>query len=88
LNYLFIAYSTAHFSHDSVEDKLALHNIAETAARAAKVTGYWVAVSCMCDPAEVESDVSTSLSSAINCILAHSMSRSIVFRMCSAALRE
>jgi hypothetical protein len=58
LSYLFIAYSTAHFSHDSDEDKMALHYIAETAARAAKVPAYWVAVSCMRDPAELEADVS------------------------------
>lgn len=57
LNYLFIAYSTEHFSHDSQEDKAALHVIAETAARAAKVQAYWVAVSCMRDPDELESDV-------------------------------
>ncbi|RYO94507.1 hypothetical protein DL764_007826 [Monosporascus ibericus] len=57
LNYLFIAYSTEHFSHDSQEDKDALHVIAETAARAAKVPAYWVAVSCMRDPDELESDV-------------------------------
>ncbi|KAH8887306.1 hypothetical protein GQ53DRAFT_873055 [Thozetella sp. PMI_491] len=56
-NYLFIAYSTEHFSHDSDEDKRALHHIAETAARAAKVPAYWVSVSCMQDPEQTESDV-------------------------------
>ncbi|RYP55740.1 hypothetical protein DL769_010060 [Monosporascus sp. CRB-8-3] len=57
LSYLFIAYSTEHFNHDSIEDKDALHVIAETAARAAKIPAYWVAVSCMRDPDELESDV-------------------------------
>ena len=58
LSYLFIAYSTEHFSHTSDEDKVALHHIAETAARKAKVLAYWVAVSCMRNPAELEADVS------------------------------
>jgi len=57
LSYLFIAYSTEHFSHGSDEDKMALHVIAETAARVAKVPAYWVAVSCMRDQTEVENDV-------------------------------
>lgn len=57
LSYLFIAYSTEHFSHDSDADLNALHVIAETAARAAKVPAYWVAASCMTDPQELESDV-------------------------------
>ena len=57
LSYLFVAYSTEHFSHDSEEDRDALHLIAETAARAAKILAYWVAVSCMRDKRELESDV-------------------------------
>lgn len=60
LSYLFVAYSTEHFSHHSDDDKFALHQIAETAARAAKIPAYWVAVSCMKDQAELENDVSLS----------------------------
>ncbi|KAK3936410.1 hypothetical protein QBC46DRAFT_419300 [Diplogelasinospora grovesii] len=56
LSYLFIAYSTAHFSHDSQEDLNALHLIAETAARAANAPAYWVACSCMRDPEQLEAD--------------------------------
>lgn len=58
LGYLFVAYSTEHFSHASEEDLMALHHIAETACRAAKLPAYWIACSCMRDEAEVESDVS------------------------------
>ena len=57
LNYLFVAYSTEHFNHESEEDRDALHHIAETAARAAKIPAYWVAVSCMRDQQQLESDV-------------------------------
>lgn len=57
LSYLFVAYSTEQFSHNSDDDKIALHYIAETAARAAKVPAYWVAVSCMKDETETENDV-------------------------------
>lgn len=64
LSYLFIAYSTEHFSHDSDADLNALHVIAETAARAAKVPAYWVAASCMRDPQELESDVRYNITSS------------------------
>lgn len=57
LRYIFVAYSTEHFSHGSDADKAELHHIAEAAARAAKVTAYWVAVSCMRNEVELESDV-------------------------------
>lgn len=63
LNYLFVAYSTEHFSHASEQDMMALHHIAETACRAAKLPAYWIACSCMRDPAELESDVSVFPSS-------------------------
>lgn len=59
LNYLFVAYSQEHFDHDSYEDMMALHAIAEEAARQAGLPAYWVASSCMSeDPNQVESDVS------------------------------
>ena len=58
LSYLFVAYSTEHFSHSSQEDMMALHHIAETACRAAKLPAYWIACSCMRDENELESDVS------------------------------
>jgi len=37
---------------------MALHHIAETACRAAKLPAYWIACSCMRDENELESDVS------------------------------
>ena len=58
LRYLFVAYSTEHFSHGSEADLRALHKIAETAARAARVAAYWIACSCMQDEDQVESDAS------------------------------
>ncbi|SCV30001.1 uncharacterized protein FFB14_02831 [Fusarium fujikuroi] len=57
LAYLFVAYSTEHFSHSSEQDMMALHHIAETACRAAKLPAYWIACSCMRDENELESDV-------------------------------
>ncbi|KAH8646611.1 hypothetical protein BGZ60DRAFT_535595 [Tricladium varicosporioides] len=57
LNYLFIAYSTEHFNHSSADDLEALHQIAERAARDAKLPAYWIACSCMPDVSEVENDV-------------------------------
>ncbi|KAH7160584.1 hypothetical protein B0J13DRAFT_494260 [Dactylonectria estremocensis] len=56
-NYLFVAYSTEHFSHSSEQDMIALHQIAETACRAAKLPAYWISCSCMRDVAELEADV-------------------------------
>ncbi len=66
LRYLFVAYSTEHFSHSSPEDLTVLHAIAETAARAAKIPAYWVAASCMQDSRERESDVSFSPQRPLN----------------------
>jgi len=60
LRYLFVAYSTEHFSHASLSDLQALHMIAETAARQAGIPAYWVACSCMRNENELESDVSSS----------------------------
>ena len=62
LNYLFVAYSTEHFPHSDEQAMIALHHIAETACRAAKLPAYWIACSCMRDAAELEADVSVSLS--------------------------
>ncbi|KAK0631362.1 hypothetical protein B0T14DRAFT_409783, partial [Immersiella caudata] len=55
--YLFVAYSTEHFSHSNASDLRALHKIAEAAARDAGIPAYWVACSCMRSPEELESDV-------------------------------
>lgn len=57
LNYLFVGYSAEQFSHSSEEDMIALHHIAETACRAAKLPAYWIACSCMRDHDQLESDV-------------------------------
>lgn len=58
LRYLFVAYSGEHFSDNSDADRRALHKIAETAARAARLPAYWVACSCMQNETEIEADVS------------------------------
>jgi hypothetical protein len=60
LRYMFVAYSTKHFDNNSRDDMRALHLIAETACRAAKLPAFWVAGSCMRDDGELESDVSRS----------------------------
>lgn len=61
LEYLFVAYSTEHFNHSSEQDMMALHHIAETACRAAKLPAYWIACSCMRDESELEADVSIAM---------------------------
>ncbi|KAG4431383.1 hypothetical protein IFR05_013143 [Cadophora sp. M221] len=45
--YLFIAYTTEHFSHSSLPDIKALYSIATNATRAAGLTAYWVGASCL-----------------------------------------
>jgi hypothetical protein len=57
LSYLFVAYSSEQFDHGSDEDMNALHHIAETATRAAKLPAYWISCSCMRDESEREADV-------------------------------
>jgi hypothetical protein len=57
LRYLFVAYSSRHFSHDDAEHMRALHEIAEGAARREGIGAYWVACSCMRHADEMESDV-------------------------------
>jgi hypothetical protein len=57
LSYLFVAYSTEHFNHASTVDLNALSQIAERAARDAKLPAYWIACSCMPDANKLEEDV-------------------------------
>ncbi|KAF2453803.1 hypothetical protein BDY21DRAFT_387942 [Lineolata rhizophorae] len=57
LDYIFVAYTTEQFSHTSAEDMNALHQIAETAARAAGVAAYWIGCTCMPEAAKVHEDV-------------------------------
>ncbi|KAK6198989.1 hypothetical protein LQW54_010187 [Pestalotiopsis sp. IQ-011] len=58
LSYIFVAYSTEKFKHDSVDDMLALHSLGEQAARDAGVVAYWVGASNLSsDEKELESDV-------------------------------
>ncbi|KAK3360497.1 hypothetical protein B0T25DRAFT_578415 [Lasiosphaeria hispida] len=57
LRYLFVAYSTEQFNHNSPEDMKALFHIAERACRDANLPAYWVAANCMADAAELEADV-------------------------------
>lgn len=57
LDYVFIAYTTEHFRHDSNSDMDALHRIAKRATRDAGLTAYWIGCSCMPDSAELEQDV-------------------------------
>jgi len=45
--YIFVAYSTTHFPHTSEEDKMALIQIGEYAARKAGVGAFWCSVACM-----------------------------------------
>jgi len=59
LRYLFVAYSSLHFSHDNEGDMRMLHNIAEWAARREGIGAYWVACSCMRHEEKMESDVSS-----------------------------
>lgn len=54
--YLFIAYTTEHFSHSSLADVKALHAIATKATRDAGLIAYWIGASCM-QPDNVEDDV-------------------------------
>lgn len=54
--YLFIAYTTEHFNHNSLADIKALHEIATKAARDAGLTAYWIGASCMQED-DIEDDV-------------------------------
>ncbi|KAH9878695.1 hypothetical protein IAQ61_001968 [Plenodomus lingam] len=55
LSYVFIAYTAEQF--ESTEDLLALHRIADAAARNAGVLAYWVGCSCMPERDEMQEDV-------------------------------
>lgn len=56
VSYIFVAYTAEQFQ--SGEDEMALHQIADAAARKAGVMAYWVGCSCMPEPDKVEEDVS------------------------------
>ncbi|KAG6355994.1 hypothetical protein INS49_015379 [Diaporthe citri] len=57
LSYVFVAYSSEHFYHDTNQDMIDLHEIGMFAARKAGVAAFWVAGSCMRDENEIENDV-------------------------------
>jgi hypothetical protein len=56
LSYVFIAYTAEQFQ--SSEDLMALHQMADAAARNAGVMAYWVGCSCMPDHDQLQEDVS------------------------------
>jgi hypothetical protein len=57
LSYIFVAYTTEQFDHNSNEDMIALHQIADAAARNAGVAAYWIGCSCMPEPENLQDDV-------------------------------
>ncbi|KAF2274249.1 uncharacterized protein EI97DRAFT_460373 [Westerdykella ornata] len=58
LSYVFVAYTTEQFNHDSAEDMIVLHQIADAAARNAGVQAYWIGCSCLGSvPAQLQEDV-------------------------------
>lgn len=59
LSYIFVAYTAEQFQ--SNEDLMALHQIADAAARNAGVTAYWVGCSCMPQPEQLQEDVSKAI---------------------------
>lgn len=59
ISYLFVAYSSEHFSNDIYAEMEDLHKIGMAAARKAGVDAFWVGASCMRDEEELENDVST-----------------------------
>ena len=56
LSYIFVAYTAEQFK--SNEDLMALHQMADAAARNAGVMAYWVGCSCMPDQDQLQEDVS------------------------------
>ena len=56
LSYVFIAYTAEQFQ--SSEDLMALHRMADAAARNAGVMAYWVGCSCMPESGRHQEDVS------------------------------
>lgn len=57
VSWLFIAYTAEQFNHSSNEDMEALHEIAETATRAAGLSAYWIGCSCMPGSEDIQDDV-------------------------------
>ncbi|XPS68045.1 hypothetical protein M3J09_000341 [Ascochyta lentis] len=55
LSYIFIAYTAEQFQ--SSDDYMALHQMADAAARNAGVMAYWVGCSCMPEPDQLQEDV-------------------------------
>jgi len=55
LSYVFIAYTAEQFQN--TEDLIALHKIADAAARNAGVMAYWIGCSCMPEPDQMQEDV-------------------------------
>jgi hypothetical protein len=47
LSYVFVAYTTQQFNHNNKADIVALHHIADAAARNAGAIAYWVGCACM-----------------------------------------
>jgi hypothetical protein len=66
LSYVFVAYTAEQFHTD--EDYMALHQIAEAAARTAGVVAYWIGCSCMPEPDNLQDDVSLVQLSALHVI--------------------
>jgi len=63
LSYIFVAYTAEQFRND--EDLMALHQIADAAARNAGVMAYWVGCSCMPEPEQLEEDVSQTFTALL-----------------------
>jgi hypothetical protein len=55
--YVFVAYSTSHFSHDSTEDQRSLLEMAENAARRAGVPAFWCSICCMPTERTLQKDI-------------------------------
>jgi len=55
LSYVFVAYTAEQFR--TQDDLIALHQIADAAARNAGVMAYWIGCSCMPDPDQMQEDV-------------------------------
>jgi hypothetical protein len=56
LSYIFVAYTAEQFR--SNDDFIALHRIAERAARDAGVQAYWIGCTCMPEREKIHDDVS------------------------------
>jgi hypothetical protein len=63
LSYIFVAYTAEQFR--TSEDFIALHGIAERAARDAGVQGYWIGCTCMPERDKIHEDVSAYSSSSM-----------------------